>query len=240
MFTRRTSVIRLVQMVAGGSLGEAAAFLGIATTLAAFQGRIYSGAGHVHSGARQQPDPLGFETALTALARELDDPVTPLVKYQRRRRALENWSIGEDTWTALTGRLPPVPGPQQPELGRPQAPDRLHLRLDPGHLRRALLRPPPDRGSPAPETQTAWKERRNTIWHLMHRSRPGPHYASLKAELGIIATSLARATDAGVPALKAPLQEESAAWKFRGRRRRGRLSCSAWWMRRSSLTTSTA
>jgi hypothetical protein len=117
MFTRRTSVIRLVQMVAGGSLGEAAAFLGIATTLAAFQGRIYSGAGHVHSGARQQPDPLGFETALTALARELDDPVTPLVKYQRRRRALENWSIGEDTWTALTGRLPPVPGPQQPELG---------------------------------------------------------------------------------------------------------------------------
>ncbi len=30
---------------------------------------------------------------------------------------LENWSIGEDTWTALTGRLPPVPGPQQPELG---------------------------------------------------------------------------------------------------------------------------
>ncbi len=74
MFTRRTAVLRLVQMVAGGSLGEAAAFLGIATTLAAFQGRIYSGAGHVHSGARQQPGPLGFETALTALARELRRP----------------------------------------------------------------------------------------------------------------------------------------------------------------------
>ena len=22
----------------------------------------------------------------------------------------------------------------------------------------------------------AWKERRNTIWHLMNRSKPGPHY----------------------------------------------------------------
>jgi hypothetical protein len=55
--------------------------------------------------------------------------------------------------------------------------------------------PLPEAAQP-PETQQAWKERRNTIWHLMHRSRPGPHYASLKAELGIIATSLARATDA--------------------------------------------
>jgi len=33
-------------------------------------------------------------------------------------------------------------------------------------------------------------------WHLMHRSQPGPHYTSLKAELGTIATSLARTTDA--------------------------------------------
>jgi hypothetical protein len=90
MFTRRTAVLRLVQMIAGGSLGEAAAFLGIATTLAAFQGRIYSGAGHIHSAVRQQPDPLGFETALAAIARELDDPATPLVNYQHRRQALEN------------------------------------------------------------------------------------------------------------------------------------------------------
>jgi hypothetical protein len=51
------------------------------------------------------------------------------------------------------------------------------------------------RGIPAPATQEAWKERRSTIWHLMHRSRPGPHYASLKAELDALAASLARSTD---------------------------------------------
>jgi hypothetical protein len=196
MFTRRTAVLRLIQMVAGGSLGEAAAFLGVATTLAAFQGRIYSGAGHVHSGARQQPDPLGFETALTALARELDAPATPLVDYQRRRRALENWSIDEDTWTALTGRLPPVPGPQQPELGdrkRQIASVYVWTQVTSGEH---YFAPRPIEAAQPPETQTAWKERRNTIWHLMHRTPPGPHYTSLKAELGIIATSLARATDA--------------------------------------------
>ena len=196
MFTRRTAVLRLVQMVAGGFLGEAAAFLGIATTLAAFQGRIYSGAGHVHSGARQQPGPLGFETALTAITRELDDPATPLVNYQHRRRALENWSIDKDTWTALAGRLPPVPGPQQPELGdrkRQIASVYVWTQVTPGEH---YFAPRPVEAAQPPEVQEAWKERRNTIWHLMHRTPPGPHYTSLKAELDTIATSLARTTDA--------------------------------------------
>lgn len=196
MFTRRTAALRLVQMVAGGSLGEAAAFLGIATTLAAFQGRIYSGAGHVHSGARQQPDPLGFETALAALARELDDPATPLVNYQHRRQALENWSIDKGTWAALVGRLPPVPGPQRPELGdgkRQIASIYVWVQVTSGEH---YFAPRPIEAAQPPEIREAWKERRNTIWHLMHRSQPGPHYASLRAELGIIAASLARTTDA--------------------------------------------
>jgi hypothetical protein len=38
MFTRRTAVLRLVQMVAGGSLGEAAGYLGIAATDTTQQG----------------------------------------------------------------------------------------------------------------------------------------------------------------------------------------------------------
>jgi hypothetical protein len=195
MFVRRTAVLRLIQMAAGGSLGEAAAFLGIATTLTAWQGRIYSGAGHVHSGARQQPDPLGFETALTALASELDDPATPLVNYEHRRQALENWCIDEDTWASLTARLPPVPGPQRPELGdrkRQIASVYVWVQVTSGEHYFATR--PIEAGQP-PEIQEEWKERLNTIWHLMHRRRPGPHYASLIAELSIIATSLARTID---------------------------------------------
>ncbi len=198
MFVRRTAVLRLVQMAAGGSLGEAAGFLGIATARTAWQGRIYSGAGHVHTAARQQPDPHRFENALTGLARELDDPATALVNYQRRRQAMENWHIGDDAWTALTSRLPSVPGPR-PELGdrkRQIASVYVWVQVTSGEH---YFAPRPIEAAQPPEIQEQWNERLHTIWHLMHRSRPGPHYASLTAELDTIATSLARAIDTPRP-----------------------------------------
>lgn len=92
----------LVQ-IAAGSCGEAAAFLGIATTRSTWRGRIYSGVGHVHSEARKQLNPLSFEASLSGVARELDSTVTPLVNYQLRRQALQSWCIDEDTWNALAG-----------------------------------------------------------------------------------------------------------------------------------------
>jgi rubredoxin len=197
MFIRRTAVLRLVQMAAGGSLGEAAGFLGIASTDTTYEskGRIYSGAGVVHTGASRQPDPLGFETALSGLARELDDPATPLVNYQHRRQSLQTWRIDEDTWDRLTGQLPPVPGPQQPELGdrkRQIASVYVWVQVTSGEH---YFAPRPIEAAQPPEIQEAWKERRNTIWHLIHRSRPSPHYTSLRAELNTIATSLARSID---------------------------------------------
>jgi hypothetical protein len=97
-FTRRAAALRLVQMVVGGSLGEAAGFLGIASTDTTWRGKsgIYTAAGRVHVTARQQPHPLGFETALHALARELDDPATLLVSYQSGVRP---WRTGASTRT---------------------------------------------------------------------------------------------------------------------------------------------
>jgi hypothetical protein len=117
-FIRRTAALRLVQMVAGGSLHDAAQCLGIASAGTAWPGYgIYTGASHVHSGARKQYGPLSFENALEALTRELGNPATPLVNYQARRQALGTWCIDEETWTSITARLPPAPGPQQPDLG---------------------------------------------------------------------------------------------------------------------------
>jgi hypothetical protein len=182
-------------MVTGGSLGEAAAFLGIATTRTEWQGRIYSGAGFVHSSAKEQPDPLRFETALTALAAELDDPHTPLINYQHRRKTLERWAIDEPTWTNLTERLPPVPGPQRPELGhrkRQIASIYIWVQLTSGEHHFAPL---PIEATQPPDIQEAWRLRRNTIWSLIQRTRPGPHYSSLMNELDILATSLARTID---------------------------------------------
>jgi hypothetical protein len=196
-FIRRTVSLRLVQMVAGGSLGEAAGFLGIASTDTTWLGKsgIYTGVGHVHTGARQQPDPRSFGTALTALARELDDPATPLVNYQHRRQALQDWCIDEGTWAELVGRLPRVPGPQ-PEAGdrkRQVASVYAWTLVTSGEHHFA---PRPIEAAQPPEVQEAWALRRSTIWSLMQRTRPGPHYASLIAELSGLATSLAKAIDA--------------------------------------------
>ncbi|KOT58362.1 MULTISPECIES: TniQ family protein [Streptomyces] len=199
MFVRRTAVLRLVQMVAGGSLGEAAGFLRIADTSTTWlgKGRIYSGAGHVHSTARNQTDPLAFDAALRALASELDAPTTPLIDYQKRRRALQAWSINEETWTELVSRLPPIPGPQKPELGdrkRQIASIYVWTRITKGEHHFA---PRPIEAAQPPDIQEAWSLRRNTIWHLMQSSRPRPHYTGLKAELDPLAAQLARMIDTG-------------------------------------------
>lgn len=201
-FIRRTAALQLVQMAAGGSLGEAAGFLGIASTDTTWLGKsgIYTVAGRVHTAARKQADPLGFETALQALARELDDPATPLVNFQKRREALKTWCIDEDTWADLTARLPHVPDSRRPDFGHCQrqvASIYVWVQLTSGEHNFA---PRPIEAVQPPEIQENWKpRRRSAIWAQMHRSRPGPHYASLRAELNALADSIAHATEKAAP-----------------------------------------
>lgn len=61
--TRRTAALRLVQMVAGGSLGIPQN----RDHPCHIPGPDVLRGGQLYSGARQQPDPLGFETALGAI-----------------------------------------------------------------------------------------------------------------------------------------------------------------------------
>jgi hypothetical protein len=190
IFTRRTAALRLVQMAVGGSLGDAAAFLGLAS-----ESRAYSSAGSVHTGASKQPDPQGFETALGNLARELDNPAAPLLNYQRRRHALRAWCIDEDAWDQLVRRLPPVPGPHQPKLGdlkRQVASVYVWTQVTSGEH---YFAPRPIEAAQPQQVQKAWKARRNNVLHLLRRSQPSPHYTSLKAELNALSASLAQAID---------------------------------------------
>jgi hypothetical protein len=194
-FIRRTAALRLVQMIAGGSLSDAAQLLGIASAGNALPGYgIYAGASHVHSGARKQYGPLSFENALEALTRELDNPATPLVGYQARRQALGTWCIDEDTWTTITARLPPPPAPGSPTSGnrkRQLASIYAWVQVTSGEhlfaprLIEAIM--PPSLRKPRTQWTSAWK--------LLDPGHPGPHYTSLKAELGTIAASLARTID---------------------------------------------
>jgi hypothetical protein len=194
-FIRRTAALRLVQMVVGGSLSGAAQLLGIASAGTALPGYgIYTGAGHVHSGARKQHGPLSFENALEALARELDNPAAPLVNYQARRQALHAWHIDEDTWATITARLPPAPGPQQPDLGdrkRQLASIYVWVQVTSGEH---LFAPRPIEAIMPASLRKPWAQW-TSAWKLLDPGHPGPHYTSLKAELGTIAASLARTID---------------------------------------------
>jgi TniQ len=156
---RRTVAVRLVQMLAGGSMGQAAQFLGINPT-----GKQYTSSEHVHRWARNQPDPRGFEAALRALAAELD--ASPhRVDYRQRRTALQDWCLDPTAWQELTTRLPPTPGPVQPELGdrkRQIASIYVWVRLTRGEH---LFAPRPIEAQQPPHIQRAWMLRRNTIWH---------------------------------------------------------------------------
>ena len=199
-FIRRTAALRLVQMVAGGSLHDAARYLGIASAGTAWPGYgIYAGAGHVHSGARKQHGPLAFENALEALARELDHLATPLVNYQSRRQALQAWCIDKDTWISLTARLPPGPGPQQPDLGdrkRQLASIYVWVQVTSGEH---LFAPRPIEAIMPPSLRKPWTQW-TSAWKLLDPGHPGPHYTSLKAELDRLATSLALAIDTAAQA----------------------------------------
>lgn len=202
VLARRTAALRLVQMTAGGSLAEAAHYLGISagdgsrTT----EGRTYSSAGTIHSEARQQTDPSGFEAGLRSLARELSDPGTPLANYQRRRQALENWAIDKPAWDALIDRLP----------------DAAFSRTDLGDRRRQIasfyvwvrvtfgepgFAPRPIEAAQPPAVQEHWRRTWNyTWWNLLTSNDPGSVYSRLRTELDILAAALATTTDPPGPA----------------------------------------
>jgi len=192
---RRTAAIRLVQMTAGGSMGDAADFFAIPHQ-GIQRSRTYTAAGHVHAWARGRSDPREFEAALHALADELN--ATPdLVDYRQRRQALQTWCIDRVTWQQLTSRLPPTSGPIQPDLGdrkRQVASMAVWARITQGEH---LFAPRPIEDQQPPDVQHAWKLRRNTTWFLFHNDHPKPHYADLKKLLDEHADWLAARIDSG-------------------------------------------
>ena len=109
-------------------------------------------------------------------------------------RPCRTWCIDKDTWTSLTARLPPVPGPQQPDLGdrkRQLASIYVWVQVTSGEH---LFAPRPIEAIMPPSLRKPWTQW-TSAWKLLDPGHPGPHYTSLKAELGTIAASLARTID---------------------------------------------
>ncbi len=180
---RRAAALRLVQISAGGSLADAAAFLGIDHRyLKASPGS-----------AALADDPAEFRLAVHALARQLS--ATPgLTNYKHRRDALQDWCIGPAAWQDIISRLPPTKGPFQPELSdckRQFASEAVWARITQGEH---LLAPRIIEGRLSAGDPT-WHRRRDNMWHFYNASPAKPHYATLQKILNTYADNLAAAID---------------------------------------------
>jgi hypothetical protein len=180
---RRAAALRLVQMSAGGSLAEAAAFLGI--------DHRYLKASPGSSAFTD--DQAEFRLAVHALARQLST-TTGLINYKHRRDALRNWCIDTATWQDIISRLPPTKGPFQPELSnckRQFASEAAWARITQGEH---LLAPRIIENQMAAGDPT-WHRRRDNMWHFYNASPAKPHYAALRKTLNALADNLADQVD---------------------------------------------
>ena len=185
---RRTGAVLLVQWAAGGSMGDAADFLGINPT----------GGQHAPSiGLYQWVRDHGsgrFTTALENLARTLD-AASGLIDYRHRRQVLQEWSLGLDTWQEIIGRLPPVPGPFQPHLDdrkRQEASAVIWAHITQGEPRFA---PRPIEAAQPEHIRRVWLRQRSSTWSKLTRSDPMKHHAALQLLLREHAEFLANEID---------------------------------------------
>ncbi|MFF0656080.1 TniQ family protein [Micromonospora tulbaghiae] len=192
---RRTAALHLCQTTAGGSIGQAAARLGLPDTAAA-RSRCYSSVKAVHAWARQRSDPHEFEAAIHDLADHIE-AASSRIDYHQRRTALRDWCIDPATWRQLTQQLPPpewIHG-REPELGdrkRQSASIIVWSRLTGSEH---LFAPHPIRDRQPPHLHNAW---RLSAYAMVARFRDGctrPHDIALDRLLVDYATQLAAEID---------------------------------------------
>ena len=184
---RRTGAVLLVQWAAGGSMGDAAEFLGINPA-----GRQHAPSTGLCQWVRHH-GPERFTTALQDLARTLD-AAPALTDYRHRRQALQGWCLDPGTWSEIISRLPSVPGPSSPPR-RPQAARSIRIRLGPSHSGELRFAPRPIESEQPEPVRQAWLRRRGATWFQLSRPDPLAHYAELRKLLLQHADPLAKEID---------------------------------------------
>jgi hypothetical protein len=185
---RRAGAVMLVQWAAGGSLGDAADYLGIRLRKAQ-----HSFAPDLARWLRDHGT-KDFITALADLAAQLDDTPGP-VNYRNRRQAMQEWCLDPDTWHELTSRLPPVPGPVQPVLDdrkRQEASAFTWAHVTQGEPRFA---PRPIEAGQPETVRGDWARQRGNTWHKLARPGRLVHYIELRKLLIEHGDRLARSID---------------------------------------------
>jgi len=185
---RRAGAVVLVQWAAGGSMGEAASYLGIRA-----RGSASPDAPDLAQWLRDH-GPGDFTEALRNLAAQLDS-APDLINYQRRRQAMREWCLDLDTWQQLTFRLPPARGRFQPILDdrkRQEASAFTWAYVTQGEPRSA---PHPIQDSQPWPVQKNWFKHRGSAWSLLANPGRFVHYIELRKLLTEHGNRLAREID---------------------------------------------
>ncbi|MES9592296.1 hypothetical protein ABWK57_26115 [Streptomyces sp. NPDC094045] len=185
---RRLGAVLLVQWAVGGSMGDAADFLGINPA-----GGQYAATSKFYQWLNNDGS-ARFTAALKGLAQDLGTE-SPPIDYRRRRQALQGWSLASETWDSIIAELPPVPGPVRPNLDdrkRQEASAFIWAYVTRGEPRFA---PRHIEAAQPPDVRRAWHLRRSSTWFQLSRPDPLNHYAALRGLLIRHAEDLARKID---------------------------------------------
>ncbi len=194
---RETAAIRLVQMTRGGSMGDAAHYLGMPTGINPRDGhRIPKGSGMLRW-ARSRPDPGEFDHAVHAIASELERSAV-LIDYQHRRAILHDWSIDPATWQEIAEDSG-FPARQWPATDRERQYASIHVWAEITQSDHRYA-PHPIRDQQPPEIQQAWRTRcRPGNWpaspHEPLTRFTSPAYLALQKTLNAYAAQLATDID---------------------------------------------
>ncbi|MET9618129.1 TniQ family protein [Kitasatospora indigofera] len=189
---RRTAATYLVRRARGGSLVEAARYLGIRIGP---QGAIGFG-GVIGRWIRAQDNLHAFEFAVDAIAAELE--AAPKIDYQHRRRCLADWALPPSAWHRLVSQLQEQPG------SRAITDDRKRLAVSAYLWAQATqgeyyFSPCPPHIAADPEAHEKWTRERRATMRKLQRTDQQPHYRRLKPLLDDYAAQLTKAIDTEIP-----------------------------------------
>ncbi|EGX55105.1 hypothetical protein SZN_34587 [Streptomyces zinciresistens K42] len=185
---RRSASVFLVRRTRGGSLDEAAQFLGINP-----QGKRNGYTQLLNRHLRTSGTARDFEQALDAITAEL--LAGPIIDYQHRREVLATWALDPESWQHILAQLPVLTSHR-----KPISDDRRRLAVSAYIWTRATEGEPdfvpcPPHIAHDPALRAVWLRERHNVFHWLRTTDYQPYYGALKPLLEDHARLLAKAID---------------------------------------------
>ncbi|MFI9630846.1 hypothetical protein [Streptomyces sp. NPDC052042] len=176
---RRTSAVFLVRRALGGSVVDAAEFLGL--------GIAGQGLGTpITRWARGQGTPDAYDRALDAITAEFTS--APLVDYRHRREHLTDWAIPPDAWCKIAEQLKRQPSPRYISENRARLAATAYIWTQVTHGETQFA-PQPSESRNNPKLNKAWSQDRFSIGQWLRQNKV-PLYQQMKPLLDAYAEQL--------------------------------------------------